>query len=291
MTELRPVLTDLGLVEAPRWHDDRLVFSDWGARTVLALDQKGRTETLATVDGMLPFCTDRRPDGRLLVLTQAGLMSREPDSTLALYADLGGLSDYAWNDIVVDGRGNCYVNNIGFEFGGGATGGSGGVRPGVNTAPGLIALVTPDGSVRQVADGLAFPNGMAVTPDNSTLIVAESYGGVLTGYDIDDDGSLSGRRVWADLAGAAPDGICLDAEGAVWFAEVPGQRCVRVAEGGEVRQTLNTDLGCFACMLGGSDRSTLYVTAAAWPDAMTPGSRTGQILSASVDVPGAGWPG
>ena len=191
MTELRPVLTDLGLVEAPRWHDDRLVFSDWGARTVLALDQKGRTETLATVDGMLPFCTDRRPDGRLLVLTQAGLMSREPDSTLALYADLGGLSDYAWNDIVVDGRGNCYVNNIGFEFGGGATGGSGGVPPGVNTAPGLIALVTSDGSVRQVADGLAFPNGMAVTPDNSTLIVAESYGGVLTGYDIDDDGSLS----------------------------------------------------------------------------------------------------
>ena len=278
MTELRPVLADLGLVEAPRWHDDRLVFSDWGARTVLALDQEGRTETLATVDGMLPFCTDRRPDGRLLVLTQAGLMSSEPDGTLALHADLGGLSDYAWNDIVVDGRGNSYVNNIGFEFGG-------------EFAPGLIALVTPDGSVRQVADGLAFPNGMAVTPDNSTLIVAESYGGVLTAYDIDDDGSLSGRRVWADLAGAAPDGICLDAEGAVWFAEVPGQRCVRVAEGGEVRQTLDTDLGCFACMLGGSDRRTLYVTAAAWPDAMTPGSRTGQILSATVAVPGAGWPG
>ncbi|HWJ52906.1 MAG TPA: SMP-30/gluconolactonase/LRE family protein [Propionibacteriaceae bacterium] len=278
MTELRPVLTDLGLVEAPRWHDGRLVFSDWGARTVLALDQVGRTETLATVDGMLPFCTDRRPDGRLLVLTQAGLMSREPDSTLALYADLGGLSDYAWNDIVVDGRGNCYVNNIGFEFGG-------------EFAPGLIALVTPDSSVRQVADGLAFPNGMAVTPDNSTLIVAESYGGVLTAYDIDDEGSLSRRRVWADLAGAAPDGICVDAEGAVWFAEVPGQRCVRVAEGGEVRQTLDSDLGCFACMLGGSDRRTLYVTAAAWPDAMTPGSRTGKILQATVEVPGAGWPG
>jgi sugar lactone lactonase YvrE len=278
MTELRPVLTDLGLVEAPRWHDDRLVFSDWGARTVLALDLEGRTETLATVEGQLPFCVDRRPDGRLLVLTEAGLMSREPDGTLARYADLGGLSDYAWNDIVVDGRGNSYVNNIGFEFGG-------------EFAPGLIALVTPDGSVRQVADGLAFPNGMAVTPDNSALIVAESYGGVLTAYDITDDGSLSGRRVWADLAGAAPDGICLDAEGAVWFAEVPGQRCVRVAEGGEVRQTFESDLGCFACMLGGSDRRTLYVTAAAWPDAMTPGSRTGQILSATVDVPGAGWPG
>jgi sugar lactone lactonase YvrE len=278
MIELRPVLTDLGLVEAPRWHDGRLVFSDWGARIVLALDADGAIEVLATVEGMMPFCTDRRPDGRLLVLTQAGLMERQPDGTLAAYADLGGLSDHAWNDIVVDGRGNAYVNNIGFEFGG-------------EFAPGLIALVAPDGSARQVADGLAFPNGMAVTPDNSTLIVAESYGGVLTAYDIDDDGSLSGRRVWADLAGAAPDGICLDAEGAVWFAEVPGRRCVRVTEGGEVRQIVESDLGCFACMLGGADRRTLYVTAAAWPDAMTPGSRTGQILQVTVEVPGAGWPG
>ena len=278
MAEFRPLLTDLVMVEAPRWHDDRLVFSDWGTGTVLALDADGRTQTLATVEGNMPFCVDRRPDGRLLILTQAGLMSREPDGTLAMYADLGGLSDYAWNDIVVDGRGNSYVNNIGFEFGG-------------EFAPGLVALVTPDGAARQVADGLAFPNGMAVTPDNTTLIVAESYGGVLTAYDIADDGSLSGRRVWADLAGAAPDGICLDAEGAVWFAEVPGQRCVRVAEGGEVRQTINSDLGCFACMLGGPDRRNLYVTAAAWPDAMTPGSRTGQILSATVDVSGAGWPG
>jgi sugar lactone lactonase YvrE len=278
MTELRPLLTGLAMGEAPRWHDDRLVFSDWGAGTVLALDSDGQTETLATVEGGMPFCVDRRPDGNLLVLTQAGLKSRETDGTLAPYADLDGLSDYAWNEIVVDGRGNAYLNNIGFEFGG-------------EFAPGLLALVTPDGSVRQVADGLAFPNGMAVTPDNSTLIVAESYGGVLTAYHIEPDGSLSGRRVWADLSGAAPDGICLDAEGAVWFAEVPGQRCVRVAEGGEVRQIIESELGCFACMLGGKDRKTLYITAAAWPDAMTPGSRTGRILTADVDVPGAGWPG
>jgi sugar lactone lactonase YvrE len=278
MTELRPVLTDLGLVEAPRWHDDRLVFSDWGARTVLGLNPDGGTETLATVEGVMPFCVDRRPDGQLLVLTEAGLMTREPDGTLAVFAQLNGLSDHAWNDIVVDGRGNAFVNNIGFEFGG-------------EFAPGLIALVTPDGTAHQVADGLAFPNGMAVTPDNSTLIVAESYGGVLTAYDIDADGSLSSRRVWADLAGAAPDGICLDAEGAVWFAEVPGRRCVRVAEGGGVRQTIESDLACFACMLGGPDRRTLYVTAASWPEAMTPGSRTGRILCTTVDVPGAGWPG
>jgi sugar lactone lactonase YvrE len=278
MTELHPVLTDLGMVEAPRWQDGRLVFSDWSTRTVLALDPDGAAETLATVDGMMPFCVDRLPDGRLLVLTEAGLLEREPNGALTRYAGLGGLSEHAWNDIVVDGRGKAYVNNIGFEFGG-------------EFAPGLIALVTPDGPARQVADGLAFPNGMAVTPDNSTLIVAESYGGVLTAYDIAEDGSLSGRRVWADLAGAAPDGICLDAQGAVWFAEVPGRRCVRVAEGGEIRQVIESDLGCFSCALGGSDRKTLYVTAAAWPDAMTPGSRTGRILAAAVDVPGAGWPG
>jgi sugar lactone lactonase YvrE len=277
MVELRPLLTGLAMGEAPRWHDDRLVFSDWGAGTVLALHPDGRTETVATVEGM-PFCVDRQPDGRLLVLTQAGLRSRQPDGTLAPYADLDGLSDYAWNDIVIDGRGNAYINNIGFEFGG-------------EFAPGLVALVTPDGSVWVAADGLAFPNGMAVTPDNSTLIVAESYGGVLTAYDIGNDGSLSDRRVWADLAGAAPDGICLDTEGAVWFAEVPGQRCVRVAEGGTVLQSIASDLACFACMLGGADRRTLYVTAASWPDAMTPGSRTGQILATTVDVPGAGWPG
>src|SRR5918998_5173459 len=275
MTELRPVLTDLGLVEAPRWHDDRLVFSDWGTRTVLALNPDGRTETLATLEGMMPFCVDRRPDGRLLVLTQAGLKTREPDGTLAPYADLAGLSDYAWNDIVVDGRGNAYVNNLGFEFGG-------------EFAPGLVALVTPDGSVRVVADGLAFPNGMAVSPDNSTLIVAESYGGVLTACQIDEDGSLSDRRVWADLSGAAPDGICLDAEGAVWFAEVPGQRCVRVAEGGEVRQIIESELGCFSCTLGGADRRTLYVTAAAWPDAMRPGRPTRPIFLTGLGGPGAG---
>ena len=118
MAEFRTLLTDLGLVEAPRWHDDRLVFSDWTARTVLALASDGNTEQLATVEGEMPFCVDRRPDGRLVVLTDAGLMAREPDSSLARYANLGGLSEYAWNDIVVDGRGNAYVNNIGFEFGG-----------------------------------------------------------------------------------------------------------------------------------------------------------------------------
>jgi sugar lactone lactonase YvrE len=277
MAEFTTLLKDLALVESPRWHEDRLIFSDWGAGEVLSVDLAGARDLVTRIDAM-PFCLDRLPDGRLLVVAGQQLLAREPGGTPVTYAELGTISTKPWNDIVTDGRGNTYVNNIGFDF------------PAGEFAPGLIALITPDGRVRQVADGLAFPNGMAVTPDNSTLIVAESYGGVLTAYDIAADGDLGNPRVWADLQGAAPDGICIDAEGAVWFAEVPGRRCVRVREGGEVLQVISSELGCFACMLGGPEGTTLFVTAAAWPDALTPGSRTGQILCAEVSVPHAGWP-
>jgi sugar lactone lactonase YvrE len=277
MAEFTTLLKDLALVESPRWHDDRLVFSDWAAGEVLSVDLNGARDLVTRIDAM-PFCLDRLPDGRLLIVAGQQLLARESDGTLATYAELGAVSTKPWNDIVTDGRGNTYVNNIGFDF------------PAGEFAPGLIALITPGGRVRQVADGLAFPNGMAVTADNSTLIIAESYGGVLTAYDIAPDGDLTNHRVWADLQGAAPDGICIDAEGAVWFAEVPGRRCVRVREGGEVLRTISSELGCFACMLGGPEGTTLLVTAAAWPEAMTPGSRTGQILSAEVSVPHAGWP-
>ncbi|MGZ3766166.1 MAG: SMP-30/gluconolactonase/LRE family protein, partial [Mucilaginibacter sp.] len=158
--------------------------------------------------------------------------------------------------------------------------------------PGFIALVAPDGTVRQVADGIAFPNGMAITPDNSTLIIAESYGKKLTAFEISPDGSLSNRRVWADLGDGVPDGICIDAEGAVWYADVPNKRCVRVREGGDVLQTINVDRGCFACMLGGPQKKTLFIMAAEWHgfEKMTDGSRTGQVLSIEVAVQGVGWP-
>jgi sugar lactone lactonase YvrE len=278
MSEFTSLLSDLVLVESPRWHEDRLVFSDWGAGEVIALDLDGTHELITHIDA-IPFCLDRLPDGRLLIVAGSELLVRSHDGTFSTYAKLGAVPTKPWNDIVSDGRGNTYVNNIGFDF------------PDGEFAPGLIALVGPDGTARQVAEGLAFPNGMAVTPDNSTLIVAESYGGVLTGYDIAPDGDLANRRVWAELDGAAPDGICVDAEGAVWFAEVPGCRCVRVREGGKVLQTITSELGCFACMLGGPDGTTLFVTAASWPGAMTPGTRTGQILCAEVSVPHAGWPG
>jgi sugar lactone lactonase YvrE len=277
MAEFKTLLKDLVLVESPRWHDDRLIFSDWGAGEVLAVSLDGTRELITRIDAM-PFCLDRLPDGRMVIVAGEQLLVRSAGGTLSTYAELGTLSSNPWNDIVSDGRGNTYVNNIGFDF------------PDGEFAPGFIALVSPDGKARQVAEGLAFPNGMAITPDNSTLIVAESWGSVLTAYDVAPDGDLSNRRVWAELDGAAPDGICIDAEGAVWFAEVPGRRCVRVAEGGEVLQTIACELGCFACMLGGPNGTTLFVTAAAWPDAMTPGSRTGQILSAEVSVRHAGWP-
>ena len=153
---------------------------------------------------------------------------------------------------MVDGRGNAYLNNQGFDF------------PGGEFAPGTIALLKPDGSARLVADGIAFPNGMAVTPDNSTLIVAESYGQKLTAFEIAADGSLSHPRVWADLGDGVPDGICLDDQGAIWYADVPNQRCVRVREGGEVLQTIQLDRGCFSCVLGGPDRTTLFMVATNW---------------------------
>jgi sugar lactone lactonase YvrE len=158
-------------------------------------------------------------------------------------------------------------------------------------APGIVALVTPDGSARQVADGIAFPNGMVVTPDNSTLIVAESYAKRLTAFDIADDGSLSNRRVWADRHEGVPDGICLDAEGAVWYGDVPNKRCVRVREGGEALQTIELDR-CFAFALGGLDRRTLFMMATEWtgPATMFAEPRTGQVLTAQAPAPGAGWP-
>jgi sugar lactone lactonase YvrE len=273
------LIDGLAFPESPRWHDGRLFVSDWGAHEVVAVDLAGVSEVTARVDSF-PMCIDFLPDGRLLVVAGRTLLRQERDESLRTHADLSGVSDVSWNDIVVDGHGNAYVNNIGFDF------------PGGEFAPGLVAMVAPDGSVRQVADGLAFPNGMAVTPDNSTLIVAESYGSKLTAFDIAADGGLSNRRVWAELEGGAPDGICLDAENAVWYGDVPNKRCVRVGEGGEVLQTIELDRGCFACALGGADGTTLFMTTNEWagPASMMDGVRNGQVLTTRAPAPGAGWP-
>ena len=213
-------------------------------------------------------------DGRLVIVSgrENLLLSREPDGSLVTHFDLRKLSDKGWNEIVVDGRGNAYVNG----------------------GPGIIALVTPDSSARRVAGGIAFPNGMAVTPDNATLIIAESHGKKLTAFDIASDGSLSNRRVWADLGGGVPDGICIDADNAVWYGDVPNKCCVRVREGGEVLQTINLDRGCFACVLGGIGNKTLFLIATEWrgmenvPEVAR--ARTGQVLTIEAPAPGVGWP-
>jgi sugar lactone lactonase YvrE len=274
-------MTGLVFPESPRWHEDRLWFSDWGAHDVIAVDLAGTSEVMVSVPSF-PMCIDFLPDGRLLIVSanEGRLLRRELDGTLVTHADLTGLADHPWNDIVVDGRGNAYVNNIGFDF------------PGGEFTPGIVAMATPDGSVRQVAEGVAFPNGMIVTPDNTTLIVAESYGNTLTAFDIATDGGLSNDRVWAGVEDDHPDGICLDAENAVWYADVGTKRCRRVREGGEVLQTVQLDRGCFACMLGGSDGRTLFVTANEWSGTanMAEESRAGQVVTAGAPAPGAGWP-
>jgi sugar lactone lactonase YvrE len=281
----RILATGLAFGESPRWHADRLWVSDWGAREVVAFDLKGKHEVIARVSfPSFPMCIDWLPDGRLLLVSgRAGLLlRREPDGALVTHADLSRLAEkgHPWNEIVVDGRGNVYINNQGFDF------------PGGEFAPGTIALLKPDGSVRRVADGIAFPNGMAITPDNRTLIIAESYGNQLTAFDISADGSLANQRVWADLGDGNPDGICLDAEGAAWYADVPHKRCVRVRAGGEVLQTIKLDRGCFACMLGGPDRRTLFMVTTEWrgTESLADGSRTGQVLVAQAPASGVGWP-
>jgi sugar lactone lactonase YvrE len=244
------MLTGRGLLESIRWHDGQLYVSDWSAGEILT----GDGEVVAEVKS-LPLCFDWLPDGRMVIVSSADgrLLRREPDGALVTHAPLG---EGMWNDIAVDGRGNVYVNQVDF------------------TSPsGAIHLA----GVGEVAGGLAFPNGMAVLGD--TLIVAESHGHRLTAFDIDQDGGLSGRRVWASLGEGTPDGICLDPEGAIWYADVPNQCCVLVAEGGAVLRKVELDRGGFDCVLGDD---TLYVAAAEFlgmtgGEPVAPGS--GQVVA------------
>lgn len=276
------LIDGLGFGESPRWHEDRLWFSDMRTNQLSAVDAHGKREVIAVIPAM-PMGTGWLPDGRMLVVSSRDgvLLRRERDGSLSAHASLAGLDGHPWSDMAVDGRGNAYIGCIGFDF------------PVGEPAPGILALVAPDGKVRQVADGLMFPNGIAITPDNQTLIVAESYASRLTAFDIAADGTLSGQRTWAGLDNAAPDGICLDSDGAAWYADVPNRRCVRVAEGGTVLQTVELDRGCFACVLGGPDHRTLYITAAEFtgPACMAPGAPlTGQIVTCPAPAPAAGWP-
>jgi sugar lactone lactonase YvrE len=283
MPEPRIVLSGLGIPESPRWHEGRLWFCNWIDRQVMAVDLDGEAEVMLTRDPAshpMGYSIGWLPDGRLLT-TGAKLERQEPDGSMVTIAEQHA------NEIVVDGRGYVYINGADFDFvGGGAP------------KAGYIKVVTPDGQLRQVAGDIQFPNGMVITPDGRTLIISESFAGRLTAFDIDGDGGLSGRRVFAD--GLGPDGITMDAEGAIWVS-TGGFSVARVAEGGTVLQRIELaeNRAPFALMLGGPDRRTLFICTAEWHKAddhvanlerLATGPRTGEILALPVEVPGTGRP-
>lgn len=271
-------MDDIVFGESPRWKDGRLWFSDWGAGRVWSVAEGEEPVCEVEVDSLM--CIDFLPDGRLLVVSPgAGLLRREPDGSLVPHADLSAVTRTGWNDIVCDAHGRAYVNSIGFDF------------PGGEFAPGLVVLVSVDGSVRTVAEGLAFPNGMAIAPDGSTLVVAESYGEKLTAYPVDADGGLGAPYTWAETPGDHPDGICFDASGALWYADVAHQHCVRVREGGEVLDTVDSDRGAFACALTRTGQPLLLVVGQEWgPDTWGSGRRTGRLVAYVAPEHGDGRP-
>lgn len=246
----RTLLTGLTMVESARWHEGRLWFAHWGVGEVVAVDMDGTAEVMAPGPPQMGWSIDWLPDGRL-VTTGPSVARQEPDGGVVTHCERGG------NEIVIDARGRMYVNGFDFDF-------LGGGRP----QPGWINLVAPDGTYRQVAGDIEFPNGMVVTPDGSTLVISESFAGRLSAFAIQEDGALTRRRVWAD--GLGPDGICIDADSAIWAqtadtfthtgeAEAPAGACVRVLDGGEITHRIDTDLPCFACALGGPDGRHLFL--------------------------------
>ncbi len=274
------LLEGLTFPEGPRWHDGRLWFSDFYAHEVVAVDLDGRRETMAEVPGQ-PSGLGWTPDGRLLVvsMTDRRLLRQDPGGLVEV-ADLSGLAGYHCNDMVVDGDGGAYVGNFGYNS-----------HDGDDFKLADLIRVEPDGTASVAAAGLAFPNGSVITPDGGTLIVGETRGHILSAWDRAADGGLSNRRVWADLDGGYPDGICLDAEGAVWVSDPRNKETIRVLEGGEVTERISTgDYGSFACMLGGGDRRTLFICTCLQSGPGTAELRSGRIETVQVEVPGAGWP-
>ena len=252
--------------ESPRWHDGRFWMCDWVAGEILVFDAAGNREVVVRVDG-LPFSIDWLPDGRLLTTTSAGVM-------VGVALEPYGAGGQAFNEIVVDAAGRAWVDMPG-------------AAPWEERKAGIVAVVLPDGGTRQVADDVWFPNGMVVLGDD-TLVVAESHADRLTAWTITDTGELVDRRIWAALGpDSAPDGLCADAEGAIWYASVPGRRCVRVAEGGHVLNEIEVDRGCFSCMLGGDDGRTLFIVANHYSGT---GASDGIVLIERVQVPHAGRP-
>lgn len=291
--EIKTLVAGMSFTECPRWREGRLWFSDFYTYRVYSIAEDGSDLKVEAEVPNQPSGLGWLPDGRLLVVSMrdARLLRREADGTLAVHAELKGHVTGHPNDMVVDAQGRAYIGNFGFDLMGGAP---------IETA--AILRVDPDGSVTSVADDLWFPNGSVITPDNE-LIVNETLGNRVSAFDIAADGSLGNRRTWAkfadlpadrDLTAAlggqivmAPDGNCIDAEGALWIADAIGGRALRVRRGGEILDEIRPGTGVFACGLGGADKKTLYLCAA--PDFYEHARKVateGQILAVRVDVPG-----
>ena len=272
LLETEIFLEGLKFPEGPRWHDNKLWFSDMNARKVMTVDLKGNAETIIEMEDS-PSGLGWLPDGTLLIVSMEDqrLLRLTPDGIKEV-ADLSSLATDRCNDMVVDKKGRAYVGNFGFNY------------QNERFKPAEIILVTPEGDAQIVADKLAFPNGTVITPDDKTLIVAETFASKLTAFDILDDGLLEGRRVWANLKSLTPDGICLDAEGGIWVASPGRGKVFRVLEGGEVTHEVKVSTQAYACMLGGLDRCSLFVATS------TADQIEGRIEIVRVEIPGAGLP-
>lgn len=274
------LLDRLYFPEGPRWHEGRLWFSDMHGHCVMTVGLDGGARTVVEVPAA-PSGLGWLPDGRLLVVSMEDrrLLRLDPNG-LTEVADLSRLATFHCNDMVVDAQGRAYVGNFGFDLHGGAT-----------PVPAAVILVLPNGAARVAADDLMFPNGTVITPDGRTLIVGESFGPRLTAFDVQPDGGLRNRRVWAALDSAVPDGICLDAEGAIWMASPISAEVLRVQEGGAITHRVSVSTQAFACMLGGPQRRHLFIcTATSGDPKLCRDQRDGRIEVVEVEVPGAGLP-
>ena len=287
---IRVLASGLHFGEGPRWHQGKLWFSDFYDHAVKTVDLDGNVETKFVLQGQ-PSGLGWLPDGRMLVVSMLDrCVLRTEYGHLVVHADLSSIATFHCNDMVVDAAGAAYVGNFGFDLDDAIASGTMGEVLATHEGAAL-ARVAPDGRVSVAATGLMFPNGAVITPDGRTLIIAETMGRRLTAFDIATDGELSNRRVWADLGARMPDGICLDVEGAVWFANPGAPECVRVAEGGEVLQVVETGDPCFACMLGGPKGTTLFMlTAATSSSEEAAMHRTGRIMVTDVMAAHAGQP-
>jgi sugar lactone lactonase YvrE len=278
------VVTDLAFGEGPRWRDGRLWFSDMHDHKVKAYTPATATlEDVVDVPGS-PSGLGWDAAGHLLIVSMDDRrLLRFDGDVLSEVADLSGYTDQPINDMVVGRSGVAYIGSFGFDLHAGET-----PRPTV-----LLAVDVASGAHRVAADELRFPNGMVITPDDSTLIVGESFGACLTAFPIAFDGVLGERRKWAALGGGAvPDGICLDADGCVWVSSPPTHEFLRVREGGEIADRVSTgDVMAIACMLGDDDRRSLYMLTSKGLDPEKAATlRTGRLERVRVDVPGAGRP-